>query len=258
MKSVFLFVFIFIPMLAGGQNLTDVLKQGEDVFNKTCAAGYCHGAQGTGGGAPRVSARGFDQTFINNTVTRGIPNTAMPPFTNALSRADLIAVVAYVAELNGIANPTIAAGGGRDGLLEPPAAPVLSGDAARGLSLFFDAVRSFGRCSTCHEVNGIGMPVAAPIAAVPASLAALEALETPRVSTATVGGESMPALVLSNKSQAILFYDLTTTPPVLRTEAPAAVQKRDGSNWRHSSAIGSYNEAELTSILAYLRAAVKP
>ena len=202
MKSVFLFGFIFIPMLAGGQNLTDVLKQGEDVFNKTCAAGYCHGAQGAGGGAPRVSARGFDQTFINNTVTRGIPNTAMPPFTNALSRADLIAVVAYVAELNGIANPTIAA--------------------------------------------------------VPASLAALEALETPRVSTATVGGESMPALVLSDKSQAVLFYDLTTTPPVLRTEAPAAVQKRDGSNWRHSSAIGSYNEAELTSILAYLRAAVKP
>ena len=256
MKSVFLFGFIFIPMLAGGQNLTDVLKQGEDVFNKTCAAGYCHGAQGAGGGAPRVSARGFDQTFINNTVTRGIPNTAMPPFTNALSRADLIAVVAYVAKLNGIANPTIAAGGGRDGLLEPPT--VLSGDDARGRSLFFDAVRSFGRCSTCHEVNGIGMPVAAPIAAVPASLAALEALETPRVSTATVGGESMPALVLSNKSQAVLFYDLTTTPPVLRTEAPAAVQKRDGSNWRHSSAIGSYNEAELTSILAYLRAAVKP
>ena len=46
MKSVFLFLFIFIPALAGGQNLTDVLKQGEDVFNKTCATGYCHGAQG--------------------------------------------------------------------------------------------------------------------------------------------------------------------------------------------------------------------
>ena len=256
MKNVFLFLFIFIPALAGGQNLTDVLKQGEDVFNKTCATGYCHGAQGAGGGAPRVSARGFDQTFINNTVTRGIPTTAMPPLTNVLSRADLIAVVAYVAKLNGIANPTIAAGGGRDGLLEPPT--VLSSDDARGRSLFFDAVRSFGRCSTCHEVNSIGIPVAAPIAAVPASVAALKTLETPRVSTVTVGGESMPALVLSNKSQAVLFYDLTTTPPVLRTEAPAAVQIRDGSNWHHSSAIGSYNEAELTSILTYLRAAAKP
>ena len=66
----------------------------------------------------------------------------------------------------------------------------------------------------------------------------------------------MPALILSNKSLAVLFYDLTTQPPVLRTVAPTAVQTRDGSNWRHSSVIGSYNDAELSSILDYLRAVV--
>jgi mono/diheme cytochrome c family protein len=251
MKAIFLLVFV--PALAVAQNLPDVLKQGEEIFSKSCATGYCHGAMGAGGGAPRVAARGFDQTFINNTVTRGIPNTAMPPFANTLSRGDLTAVVAYVARLNGIASPTIAAGGGRDGLPEPPAGPALSADAGRGRDLFSDAVRGFGRCSTCHEVNGIGIPVAAPIATVPANAAALRALTTPRVSTITVSGESMPALILSNKSQAVLFYDLTTPPPVLRTEAPAAVQTREGSNWRHSSVIGSYNELELSSILEYLR-----
>ena len=99
-----------VSAFAGAQNLPDVLKQGEEVFNKTCATGYCHGAQGVGGGAPRIAARGFDQNFINNTVTRGTPNTAMAPFANTLSRADLNAVVAYVARLNGIENPTIAVG----------------------------------------------------------------------------------------------------------------------------------------------------
>ena len=71
-------------------------------------------------------------------------------------------------------------------------------------------------------------------------------------------GESMPALILANKSQAVLFYDLTTPPPVLRTEAPGAIPTRDGSNWRHASVIGSYNDAELDSILAYVRVALRP
>ena len=245
-----LILLLFVPALAGAQNPPNVLKQGEDVFNKTCATGYCHGVQGAGGGAPRVSARGFDQAFISNAVTRGIPNTAMQSFTNTLSRADLTAVVAYVARLNGIANPTAATV-----VPETPARPALSGGAARGRELFSDAVRGFGRCSTCHEVNGIGIPVAAPIATIPAGAAALKALATPRVSTAAAAGESMPALILSNKSQAVLFYDLTSAPPVLRTVAPAAVQTRDGSIWRHSSVTGSYNDAELSSILEYLRAA---
>jgi mono/diheme cytochrome c family protein len=246
-----LFLLFFVPAVAAAQNLTDILKQGEEVFNKTCANGYCHGAQGVGGGAPRLSARGFDQTFINNTVTRGVPNTAMQSFANTLSRGELTAVVAYVAILNGVANPVIPTDA------PPPAAPSLSAEATRGRALFSDAVRSFGRCSTCHEVNGLGIPVAAPIATVPSSVAAFKALPTPRVSTVIVAGETLPAIVLSKKSSAVLFYDLTTPPPVLRTELPEAAQVRDGGSWRHSSVIGSYNDAELSAILAYLGEVLK-
>src|SRR4030095_7007600 len=100
--------------------------------------------------------------------------------------------------------------------------------------------RGFGRCSTCHEVSGVGIPVAAPMGTIPSTAAALKALPTPRVSSAIVGGETMPALILSKKSSAVMFYDLTAAPPVLRTEEPSTVQTRDGSNWRHSSVIGSY------------------
>src|SRR5215468_4332962 len=100
MKTVFL--LFFLPAVALAQS-PDVTKQGEEIFNKTCASGYCHGGGGAGGGAPRIAARGFDQTFISNTVTRGIPNTGMQGFANTLSRAELNAVVAYVGKLNGIA-----------------------------------------------------------------------------------------------------------------------------------------------------------
>ena len=232
----------------------DLVKQGEAVFSKSCATGYCHGARGTTGGAPRLAARGFDQAFIRNTVMNGVPNTAMPAFGNlvSFSRADLNAVVTYVASLNGATN--FVANGGPPGAV----AAKLTGDAARGRDLFSDSVRSFGRCSTCHEVGGIGIPIATPIAKVPADVAALKALTTSQVSTVTVGSDSMPALVVSKKANAVMFYDLTSAPPVLRTESPSSVQTRDGSTWRHASVIGSYNDAELGAILAYLRTTIKP
>ncbi|MGH9648518.1 MAG: hypothetical protein ACRD4E_17070, partial [Bryobacteraceae bacterium] len=148
--------------------------------------------------------------------------------------------------------------GGPSGPNAGPPNTRLTSEAARGRDLFSDSVRSFGRCSTCHELGGIGIPIATPIAKVPADVAALKALATPQVSTATIGGQSMPALVASKKPNAVIFYDLTSAPPVLHTESPRSVQTREGSTWRHSSVIGAYSDAELSAILAYLRTIIKP
>jgi hypothetical protein len=167
-----------------------------------------------------------------------------------LSRQDLIAVVAYVTALNGVWNPDPGEGGA-------PSGPALTGESARGAQLFKEAVRGFGRCSTCHEVGGFGISVAAPIAQVPASVAALKTLATPNVKTGTMDDESMPVLVLSAGKQSTLFYDLTSAPPVQRSAQPGLVTFTDGSNWRHSSVIGAYNDAELSAILTYLRAVSK-
>ena len=78
---------ILIPAIAFAQ-------QGEKIFNQTCATGYCHGSKGTTGGAPRLAARGFDRAYIDTTIARGIPGTAMPAFGTTLSRGDLTAVSA--------------------------------------------------------------------------------------------------------------------------------------------------------------------
>lgn len=224
----------------------DVVKQGEQVFAKTCATGYCHGAKGTASGAPRLAGRGFNQAYIAGVVLRGIPAGGMPSFAATLSRADFSAVVAYVATLNGAMHPAVESAA-------EPASPELTGAAARGQKLFFEAVRGFGRCSTCHEVGGYGISVATPMAKVPESVAALKSLATPAVKTATMGGESMPALVLSDTKQGTLFYDLTSAPPVERNAEPGAAKFTDGSAWRHSSAIAGYSDAELDAILTYLR-----
>jgi len=234
-----LLLSILIPAIAFAQ-------QGEKIFNQTCATGYCHGSKGTTGGAPRLAARGFDQTYIDTTIARGIPGTAMPAFGSTLSRSDLTAVAAYVAGLNGIARSTAA-----------PSAKPLSPDAARGREFFFEAARGFGRCATCHEVNGVGIPVATPIATVPTSVVALRALATPHVRTAVVDGETIPALAISEGKRGTILYDLTSPPPVQRSLDAAAVKITDGSGWKHSSAMSSYNDAELAAILIYLRATVQ-
>jgi mono/diheme cytochrome c family protein len=239
-------------LLCNAQNMPELVKQGETVFNKTCATGYCHALRGgMGGGAPRLAARGFDEPYINNVTARGVTGTAMPGFGGTLARPDLTAVVAYVATLNGIANPNLTFG--RGGGFGGPPEPALPAEAARGRALFQDPVRGFGRCATCHEVRGIGIAVATPIVKIPADAQALRALATPQVSTATAGGEAMPALVLSKTVRSVIFYDLTSSPPVLRTVDPAGVETAKGSNWRHAIVIGSYSDAELESILIYLK-----
>src|SRR5215471_3118562 len=250
MRSVLLIALV--STVAFSQDVQDTVRKGEQIFAKTCSTGYCHGPRGTAGGAPRLAARGFDQGFIATTVARGVPGTGMRAFTGTLSNADLAAVVAYVATLNGINNPTVPAVTAGRG-----AAPSLSADAERGSAAFSDAVRGFGRCSTCHEVNGSGIAVATPISQIPGNAQALRSLATPQVSTATIGVESMPALPVSKTTRSVIFYDLTSSPPVLRTADPASVTLADASTWKHSNVITSYQDNDLEAILAYLRAVVR-
>jgi len=239
---------ILLLLAASAANAQDLVARGADVYAKSCGTGYCHAPKGGGGGAaPRLAARGFTEEYISQTVQRGISGTAMPGFAGVLPRGEMAAVLAYIGSLNGIA-PS------RGPAQEAEAEDKLAPDAARGRGLFFDAVRGFGRCSTCHEVAGRGIPVASPIATVPSDVAALRQLATPQVHTATVAGETFPALVVSQGKNQVKVYDLTAPPPVLRTLAPASVQLKDGSSWRHSSVVSSYSDADLQAILAFLRA----
>jgi mono/diheme cytochrome c family protein len=236
----------------GGGGGEDMAARGATVYNQTCATGYCHGVKGTSGGAPRLAARGFDAAYITQVVRAGIQGTAMPAFGTTLSRPDFTAVVAYVGSLNGIA-PTAA-------LIPERGMPrrQLPPEAAKGRALFYDALRGFGRCSVCHQVEGTGIAVADPIAKVPENVAALHALASPHIVSATAEGSTFPALVLSKGAVQVKLYDLTMQPPVLRTFAAAEVKLADKSSWGHATAMAAYNDAELESILTYLRVVLNP
>jgi mono/diheme cytochrome c family protein len=249
---------LILPPLGQAQNVQEAVKRGEEIFNRTCT-GYCHGPKGQPGGAPRLAGRGFDQDFIFNTVTQGVPGTRMVSFTKTLTRAEVVAVVAYVATLNDITNPdlTFKAHFGEAPDFKPERSQ-LPLKAVPGHELFFDAVRGYGRCATCHEVNAMGIPVATAIDKVPEGVRALRAMATPQVQTATFEGETMPALVVSKGKERTVFYDLTSVPPVLRTADSSAVSISEGSAWNHASVLSSYNDAELASILEFLRLTVKP
>jgi mono/diheme cytochrome c family protein len=219
---------------------------GEKIYNQSCATGYCHGVKGASGGAPRLASRGFDAAYITQVVRSGIQGTGMPAFGTQLSRLDLAAVISYVGTLNGIAPAPLPPDRGMPRRQLPP-------EAAKGRAMFYDAIRGFGRCSVCHQVDGTGIAVADPIAKVPDSVAALRALASPHVVNATAEGSTFPALVLSKGAVTVKLYDLTTRPPVLRTFLAKEVQIGSASNWSHNSAMAAYNDAELESILAFLK-----
>ncbi len=225
-------------------------SRGLDVFNKTCATGYCHGAKGAEGGAPRLAQRGFDEPYIAQTVRAGIPHTGMPSFGD-MDRADLQAVIAYVDSLNGITpsvNPAPAAGTLR---------PKLAADAQRGRELFSDQVRGLTRCSNCHQADGIGIAVALPLTSVPDSVAALRQIVTAQIETATVNGESLPAMVLNRNGAQTKLYDFTVPPPVLRSFEKGTVTFKPGTAWKHETMLAPYKDAELESILLFLRTVTK-
>ncbi len=177
-------LLLLLPVIGWSQSPRRCVEAWRAGICQSCATGYCHGSKGGASGAPRLAGRGFNQAYISDVVNRGIPGTGMAPFATVLSRADLVAVVAYVATLNGVANPKI---GSDDDAAPASTGPKFTGEAARGAQLFTEAVRGFGRCSTCHEVGGLGISVAAPIAQVPASVAAFKALATPNVKTGAAG-----------------------------------------------------------------------
>lgn len=229
----------------------EVLERGATVYRESCATGYCHGSNGSMAGAPRLVARGFDTAYIRSVVSEGVPGTSMAGFASTLAPDDLLAVMTYVANLNDIRNPTFTTTGGL-GVAAAPQRPALSAQGERGRALFFDADKGVGRCATCHELEGLGIPVAGPMMQIPESIPALRALQTPQVQQISVMGESMPGLMVANGVAGVLFYDLSTAPPVLRTLPAATPVATGASNWSHAGFLAAYSEEELQAVLAYL------
>lgn len=256
-----LLLILICPPLAtlAAQLDNPVLAKGEQVYQLTCATGYCHGIDGEPAGAPRLSARGFNALYIGDVTANGIAETPMAGFSSVLSPEDLNAVMSYIADLNGLVNPVFSINDPLNNLgvvVIDPRQSILTGDPALGRELFFDAyLKGVNRCSSCHELEGKGISVATPIMTVPASVAVMRALQTPSVKTVRLNNEESPVLVVSKGAMSTQLYDLSAALPVLRTinsDVPLMIE--DGSQWQHADHIQAYTDDELGLVLQFLGA----
>lgn len=247
-------VALLMAQAAAGPAL---IARGERIFAQSCSVGYCHGVAGAAGRGPRLRGRTFAKDYLVSVIRDGIPSSAMPAWKGRLKEDDMRAVVEYIASL---ANATEAA---------PPANPMPPGvgpatqpafngpaQAARGRALFSDPVRE--NCSVCHAVAGRGMEVGPDLTAVKSVaelMGQIHATQSRHVLTAMLqSGEHFPALLVSQSGEEVRLYDLTETPPVLRTFIRSQVVSLvRNPGWRHDDFARGYSTEELEDIVAYLR-----
>lgn len=235
------------------------IARGEKIFAQSCSVGYCHGVAGAAGRGPRLRGRTFSKDYLLNVTREGIPNSAMPAWKGRLKDDEMRAVVEYVASLSSATDPA------------PPANPMPPGigpavmagfngppQAGRGHTLFFDPPRN--HCGACHAVGGRGIAIGPDLTTLPAKDAAeltsqIHATRSRHVLTAKLAtGEEFPALLAEQNANQVRLYDLTLTPPVLRTFARAAVVSLgQNASWRHEDFVRDYSAAELEDVVAYLR-----
>ena len=173
------FLLLFVAVLSGAAeskpppSSPKLLALGKQIFNRQCAA--CHGARGRGDGEaayllypkPRdfVAARyrlvstwervPTDQDLFN-TITRGMPGSAMPSWGH-LPEKQRWALVYYVKSLaekpitiKAQKNPGPDGGDGEGIIYVPPEPPYNAQAKARAKQLFRDA------CASCHGWTGKG------------------------------------------------------------------------------------------------------
>jgi mono/diheme cytochrome c family protein len=237
-----LFCFIALSALHAQDDL------GARVFLHTCAQGYCHGAAGQQGRAPKLLGRAYDPAAAMSIIADGIGNTGMPGFKERLTAAELTAVVAYVVKISGgDASKQVTAAA-------TTAAKPVSADAKRGRELFFDATRGVNRCGTCHALDGLGLAIGPNLASgAKYDLAAIRRGRPASVMQASInGGDSFPALIVERNKETMRVYDLSAVPPPLRVLTTPDVGLRTATNWSHATFLKGYTEAELKTVIAWL------
>jgi mono/diheme cytochrome c family protein len=233
-------LFLF-PVILAAQ--TDDVGRGASVFQMNCSVAYCHGPNGTAGRAPALAGKKYAPERLAEIIRAGFPDKGMPGFGKELSEARIQNLVAYVMSLSGPAAPA--------GPMQPRRD--LPAPAKAGRAVFFDATR-LGSCGRCHAADAWGVTIGPDVTkSPPAEVAALRAVAARSVRTAAPPGEAPFPAVVVKTSPAMTLYDLSSALPVLRTFAAADVPL-SAAAWNHADVLRGYTDAELESILTFLRA----
>lgn len=119
------------------------IAYGSRIYTAQCST--CHGPAGDAIASVDLRANRFKRvvsdTDLRNTVTAGVPGTAMPPFK--FNSSELAGIVAYIRTMRDFDSASVAVG-----------------DAGRGRAAFDS------NCTSCHRVNGTGARVASELSGI--------------------------------------------------------------------------------------------
>ena len=225
---------------------------GAELFATTCQV--CHGQAGIGGVGPALRGAKFTADYVRKVLQDGRPGTMMPGFTSTMSVAEIADVTRYVVRLQA-----------PDG----PAPAGLRGDPNAGQAIFFmkGSARS---CSVCHSVEGrggsVGPDLMSKIAGqspkqifqkiiVVPHRSADPAYSTVRLTTRT--GAILTGIRSGETKDALLFYDTSSLPPILRTipKADITASARQQSSVMPNDYASRLTLQQLLDVVAFLRMA---
>ena len=225
---------------------------GAELFATTCQV--CHGQAGIGGVGPALRGAKFTADYVRRVLQDGRPGTMMPGFTSTMSVAEIADVTRYVVRLQAPDGP--APGG-------------LRGDPNAGQAIFFmkGSARS---CSVCHSVEGrggsVGPDLMSKIAGqspkqifqkiiVVPHRSADPAYSTVRLTTRT--GAILTGIRSGETKDAVLFYDTSSLPPILRTipKADITASARQQSSVMPNDYASRLTLQQLLDVVAFLRMA---
>lgn len=181
------------------------VEQGSKLFAKSCATGYCHGAEGAAARGPRLKGRQFERAYLVKVTRDGIPSSAMPAWKDRFSVAEIEAVVDYIVHLNG---------GKVDS--SQPTSQVPVAHTAPGRSLYH------AQCAACHQTQGLTLTANSTWPTGTPGVVQLHLQD----------GETFPAHIVSEGQGLTVALDLTDKP-IRRSLETAEIASRAPSPWAH-------------------------
>ena len=214
---------------------------GSQIFKTRCSIGYCHGAEGKSGRAPKLRERDFAGAYLIKVITDGIPSTSMPGFKELLHPAEIIAVVNHVLALSGKAPVQQNATAG----------PAATANFDKGKALFFEAVNE-NNCGVCHAIDGAGTAVGPDLRKLNRTRTGLIAyIANPPKSKLTKitlkNGETISGIPAGE----LRIFDTEGLPPVLRNLNREEIAKTDVFDGQVMPKT-QYSREQLDEIVSYI------
>jgi hypothetical protein len=137
---------------------------------------------------------------------------------------------------------------------QPPTAQI-----RRGRELFLKSPKGIA-CGTCHTMAGVGTEVGPDLAkiaslAMPRGLVSIIQMQsTENVQEVKTADGTFPGIQKQKQGDTLEIWDLSQTPPVLRTLTSKEVlsMTRD-QKWKHPPTSAGYSSQELADIIGFLR-----